>query len=172
MIDAGWPDTLPQMLQLLRQNDIFINDIDYLIITHFHPDHSGLTQNLKDYGTKLILHECQVSYVNKINSFFKKNPKEHFKDIVTGDNIVVSSSESRSFLKEIGIDGEIIQTPGHSDDSISLVVDDCCAFTGDLADLSLLEEFHDPVMNESWERIKKYNVKMIYPGHRNPYPVE
>lgn len=39
--------------------------------------------------------------------FFKRNPEFYFKDIVTGNNIVVSSAESRRFLKDMGIDGEI-----------------------------------------------------------------
>lgn len=42
MIDAGWPDTMPQFLKLLKQKDIHINNIKYFIVTHFHPDHAGL----------------------------------------------------------------------------------------------------------------------------------
>lgn len=171
MIDAGWPDTLPQLLQLLNQYDIYINDIDYLIITHFHPDHAGLTQNLKDYGVKLILHECQVPYVHKLNNFFKKNPKANFKDIVTNSNLIISSFESRSFLKSIGIEGELIHTPGHSDDSISLVIDECCAFTGDLPQLSLMDAYDDEIMKNSWKLILEHNVKTIYPAHGDPYSI-
>lgn len=55
--------------------------------------------------------------------------------------MVVSSVESRIFLENEGISGEIIQTPGHSDDSISLVIDECCAFTGDLPGLLLMEAY-------------------------------
>lgn len=35
----------------------------------------------------------------------------------------------------MGISGEIVPTPGHSDDSISVVLDDGSAFTGDLPPL-------------------------------------
>lgn len=171
MIDAGWPDTLPQLLHLLKQKDVHINDIKYLIVTHFHPDHAGLAQNLKDLGIKLILHEVQVSFVDKLNGFFRRNSKAKFKDIDKENNIVISSAESSEFLKNIGIDGEIIQTPGHSDDSISLIIDKCCAFTGDLPSLSLLEGYNDQILNDSWKMIQNYNVKMIYPAHGNPYNI-
>jgi glyoxylase-like metal-dependent hydrolase (beta-lactamase superfamily II) len=169
MIDTGWPDTFSQLLQLLNQNNISVNEINYLIITHFHPGHAGLTQNLKDLGINLILHEAQVPYYSKLNLVFKKNPKANFKDITSSNNIILTDLDSRNFLSSIGIDGELITTPGHSDDSISLIVDDCCAFTGDLPTLSTLDNDYDFEIDDSWDMIKKHNVKMIYPGHGEPF---
>lgn len=171
MIDTGWPDTFAQLLQLLNQNNICVNEINYLAVTHFHPDHAGLAQNLKDLGTTLLLHEYQVPYLNKLNLFFKKNPKANFKDITAGSNLVMSESQSRDFLKTIGLSGELISTPGHSDDSISLILDDCCAFVGDLPNLNLSEAYDDIVIDDSWDIIKRYNVKTIYPGHGAPYEI-
>lgn len=169
MIDTGWPDTFSQLLQLLNQNDISVNEIDYLIITHFHPDHAGLTQLLKDLGTNLILHEVQIPYTNKLNLFYKKNPQANFRDITPSNNIILSDADSRSFFKSIGIEGELVTTPGYSDDSISLVIDNECAFIGDLPSLSLTEAYHDIVVDDSWDMIKRHNIKMIYPGHGEPY---
>jgi glyoxylase-like metal-dependent hydrolase (beta-lactamase superfamily II) len=169
MVDAGWPDTLSQFFKLLKQNDVHIGDIKYLIITHFHPDHAGLAQDLKELGTKLILHEIQVPFVNKLNSFFKKNPSFKAKDIIEGNNIILSSSESKKFLKSVGIDGEIILTPGHTDDSISLIIDKCCAFTGDLPEFSFIEAYNDQTMKDSWKLLQAYNVKKIYPAHGDTY---
>jgi glyoxylase-like metal-dependent hydrolase (beta-lactamase superfamily II) len=171
MVDAGWPDTFSQLLQLLNQNDISVNEINYLIVTHFHPDHAGLTQNLKDLGTNLVLHEVQVPYINKLNLMYKKNPKANFKDIMTNNNIVLTDADNRSFLKSIGINGELITTPGHSDDSVSLIIDDCCAFTGDLPALSLAEAYDDFVIDDSWDMIQRHPVRKIYPGHGEPYEI-
>jgi glyoxylase-like metal-dependent hydrolase (beta-lactamase superfamily II) len=169
MIDAGWPDTLPQLLQLFKQNGVMINDIKYLLVTHFHPDHAGLAQNLKDFGVKLIVHESQIDYIDKLNEFFHRKFKSNYKDISTRDNIIMSSEESRSLLKELNMDGEIVETPGHSDDSVSLIVDGYCAFTGDLPEFSLIEAYNDEILKESWKLIKDYNVKRIYPAHGQPY---
>jgi len=168
MIDTDMPDTLPQLLRLLKQQEVQTSDIKYLIVTHFHPDHAGLAQNLKDFGINLVLHVSQVPYVDKLNRFFKKNPNYNYKDI-TEDNIVVSSAESRRLLKDVGIDGEIIQTPGHSEDSISLIIDEGCAFTGDLPQFSYMEAFDDPTMKGSWKLIQDNQIKNIYPAHGNPY---
>jgi glyoxylase-like metal-dependent hydrolase (beta-lactamase superfamily II) len=169
MVDAGWPDTLYQLLHLLKQKDVPASDIKYLIVTHFHPDHAGLVQNFKDFGTNLILHESQVPFVDKLNQFFGRNPKANFKDIVIGNNLVLSSSETRRFLKSVGIDGEVIHTPGHSDDSISVIIDGCCAFTGDLPALSLMEAYNDQTLKDGWKLIQDYHVKKIYPAHGDSY---
>lgn len=169
MIDAGWPDTLPQLLHLLKQKDIHVSDIKYLVVTHFHPDHAGLVQNLKELKIKLILHEGQVPFVDELNIFFRENPKANFKNIVSGDNIVVTGSESRNLLRSIGINGEILKTPGHSDDSVSIIIDGCCAFTGDLPALSLIEAYGSQALKDSWALVKGFNVREIYPAHGKPY---
>lgn len=169
MVDSGWPDTFAQLLQMLNQNNISVNEVNYLVVTHFHPDHAGLVQNLKDLGTTLLLHQYQVPFINKLNLLFKKNPKANFKDITSTNNVVMSEAESREFLHSIGIEGEIISTPGHSDDSVSLVFDQNCAFIGDLPSINLLEAYNDMVLDDSWEIIKRYKVKTIYPGHGDAY---
>lgn len=176
IIDTDLPGTLYRLMNLIKQNNIEIADIKYLIITHFHPDHAGITQDLKDLGVKLILHDCQVSYINYINNFFKNNRKRNsrwlsFIDIIPEDNIVLSSKKSRDFLKSIGIEGEIIRTPGHTDDSISLIIDSYCAFTGDLPEFSLMEAFNNQIIKDSWELIRNYNVEKIYPAHGYPYTI-
>jgi glyoxylase-like metal-dependent hydrolase (beta-lactamase superfamily II) len=169
MVDTGMPDTFSQLLHQLSQNNISVNEINYLVVTHFHPDHAGLVQMLKDLGTNLILHEYQVPYVNKLNLFFKKNPKANYRDITSSNHIVVTEEGSKEFLKSIGIDGILLSTPGHSDDSVSLVINDCCAFVGDLPAPHLAEAFDDIVIEDSWDMIRQHHIHTVYPGHSEPY---
>ena len=171
MIDTDFPGTLYRLMNLLNQHNIKISDIKYLIVTHFHPDHAGIAQDLKNLGIRLILHECQVAFVDNLNNFYKKNIQFNFTDILPEGNIVISSKESRDFLKSMGIEGEIIQTPGHTDDSISLIIDGCCAFTGDLPEFSLMEAYNDQTIKNSWKLIKDYKITKIFPGHGNPYTI-
>lgn len=172
LIDTGSPDTFSQLLQLLYQNEISVNEINYLLVTHFHPDHAGLTQTLRDLGTNLIVHENQIPYMHKLNTFFKKNPKANFKDIIPNNVIVLSDSNSRSFLESLDIHGNLIPTPGHSDDSVSLVIDDECAFTGDLPSFHLKDAYNDLVIEDSWNMILNYNIKTIYPSHGEIYELD
>jgi hypothetical protein len=43
-------------------------------------------------------------------------PQDHFTDIALEGNTVIVAGESRALLERVGIGGEILQTPGHSDD--------------------------------------------------------
>ena len=59
LIDCGWPGTLPQFTKVLQRKGIALSEIKYLLVTHFHPDHAGLVQELKNHAAKLILPACQ-----------------------------------------------------------------------------------------------------------------
>lgn len=167
MIDTGWPGTLPKYLNLMKQKGIDIKEVKYLIATHFHPDHAGLIQDLKELGACLILHDCQV----ELKEFFKRKPQYKFKDI-DPENSLVSSQESRLLLKKIGIEGELVSTPGHSKDSVSLVIDEYCAFTGDLPRALFADVESNPDIEKSWMKIQHYKVKTIYPGHGHSFNYE
>lgn len=172
MIDTGLPDTFSSLLQLLNQQSIQINEINYLLITHFHPDHAGLTQNLCDLGITLVIHEEQYPYMSKLNLFYKKNRKANYKDIIPSQALILTDESSARFFEEIGIHGELITTPGHSDDSVSLVLPNECAFTGDLPSFYLKEAYNDFIIEDSWDMLLQYQPKIIYPSHADPYNVE
>jgi glyoxylase-like metal-dependent hydrolase (beta-lactamase superfamily II) len=76
----------------------------------------------------------------------------------------VKFEDSRKFLAGMGIAGEILPTPGHSADSISLLLDEGFAFTGDLPPLFMVVE-DDQVTRASWGRIYQHKVTRIFPAH-------
>lgn len=171
MIDTGWPDTFSQVLQLLNQHNIAVNEINYLIITHYHPAHAGLTQNLKELGIHLLLHEAQSAHFTRLNLFYKRNPQANFRDITMNNSITLTKANSKGFFASIGIEGELISTPVHSDDSISFIIDNHCAFTGDLPSLSSPEAAYDITVKENWDRIRQYHADTVYPGHGDSYHI-
>lgn len=79
--------------------------------------------------------------------------------------LTLSCEESRSFLKKMNIDGEIIHTPGHSDDSISIILDAGIAIVGDLYTLDTITAYNDDILNGSWNKILSRNIKKVYYGH-------
>jgi glyoxylase-like metal-dependent hydrolase (beta-lactamase superfamily II) len=79
--------------------------------------------------------------------------------------VVISFAESRARLAAIGLAGEIVPTIGHSDDSVTLVLDEGVAFTGDLTPLSLAEAQNAEALEASWQRLRDLGVTTIYPGH-------
>ncbi len=163
LIDSGWPGTLPKLSAELKRKGIPLNEIKYLLVTHFHPDHAGLTQELRNLGAKLILLESQIGFIAPLSELFKSKDLPYV-EILQDDKFPLKFSESRGFLATLGVDGEIISTPGHSDDSISLILDEGFAFTGDLQPRFMLPE-DDGVSKESWDRIQRHKITRIFPGH-------
>src|SRR5215216_2335709 len=162
LIDVGFPGTLPKLRHALKRTGIALSDISYLLATHYHPDHAGLVQEVKRQGIKLIVLEHQLTAIPALKQHMK--PSQHYLDITLNDNITINSDESRAFLRRIGIDGQIIATPGHSDDSITLILDAGIAFTGDLPPAYMS---NDPTnaTQHSWEALHSHHVTAVYPGH-------
>lgn len=163
LVDCGWPGTFPQFSAELARKNASVQDLKYLLVTHFHPDHAGMTQELKNLGVKHILMDLQVDFISQMTEFFKR--KNHpYVQITTNDSINLKLSESQKFLAEIGLAGEIIHTPGHSSDSVTLILDEDFAFTGDLRPIFALPE-DDIISRASWDTIREHKIKTIFPGH-------
>ena len=169
LIDVGWPNTLPKLLATLKRKGIPLQAIGYLLATHYHPDHAGLAQELKAKGMRLIVPEQQVAAIPILKTYMK--PINRYVEITLHDNLVMPVSESRAFLKRIGIAGEIIATPGHSNDSMSLVLDEGAAFTGDLPPPGLGDVSADDSVRRSWKALQALRVTTIYPGHGPARPI-
>jgi ribonuclease/clavin/mitogillin len=163
LVDLGWPGTMGQMLANLRRMDVPLDEIRYGLATHYHIDHAGLAQELKQAGVPLLVLDAQVSAIPIMKTWTK--PHDNYVDITTHDNVVISFAESRSVLERIGILGEIVHTPGHSDDSVSLLLDDGSAFTGDLTHPALVGESDAAVVSASWRLLQERGAVRVYPAH-------
>jgi ribonuclease/clavin/mitogillin len=99
-------------------------------------------------------------------------PQDNYTDITPDGNIVISCAESRSLLEQIGIPGEIVHTPGHSDDCVSLLLDDGSVFTGDLTRPGFAGEEDAAVVAASWQRLRERGATRVYPGHGPAWPLD
>jgi glyoxylase-like metal-dependent hydrolase (beta-lactamase superfamily II) len=169
LVDLGWPGTLELMKANLDRMDIPIAELRYGLATHYHIDHAGLAQELKQLGVPLLVLESQVSAIPLMKRHTK--PQDRYVDIVPFDNVVIPFLESRSRLAAIGIGGEVVPTPGHSDDSVSLVLDGGGAFTGDLPPPLMAEYGAEDTLDASWRLLQSLGVTTIYPGHGPPRPL-
>jgi ribonuclease/clavin/mitogillin len=169
LVDVGWPGTLGKFLAILKRKGVAVAEIRYVLATHYHPDHAGLIQEVKNEGVRLMVMEGQREAIPGLKQWMK--PEMHYLDIDLRDNSFVSLAESRAFLSKLGIAGEIVSTPGHSDDSVTLVLDSGDAFTGDLQGESRADETAIATVKASWEKIRVLNAKRIHPGHGPSLPV-
>ncbi len=169
LIDVGWPGTLPKLLSILKRKGIPFPKIRYLLCTHYHPDHAGLAQEMKEQGVQLIVIDSQVASIPVLGRYMK--PSNHYREISLAGNINLNVDESRRFLRSMEVSGEIISMPGHSDDSVALVLDDGIAFTGDLPTPMAATEAARDQVERSWAKIRSLRVKTIYPAHGRVHPI-
>jgi endoribonuclease LACTB2 len=160
--DVGWPGSLHEYGRRLRPTGKRVQDIGHLIVSHFHPDHAGLVQELKEQGAVFVVFDFQPPFIEAMERIIEKSMKH--RRLVRTDNRILTIAESRRFLKTLGLAGEVVHTPGHTDDSISLLLDTGDVFTGDLQPESRLMETEVKSL-DSWARLRSLGAKRVHPGH-------
>ena len=168
LIDTDYAGTLPQFFKAIKTACIDISDISYMLATHYHPDHIGIVSELQKLGVTLLIVDVQHSSVHFADDIFFRDNRLNYKPIDENVAKVISCAESRSFLCSIGISGEIIYTPSHSEDSVSIILDDGNCIVGDLEPVEYLAAYdHNPRLKSDWEQIMSYHPKRILSSHAN-----
>ncbi len=164
LFDTDWAGTFGRFCKTLGELDIKAQEIRYVFISHFHPDHMGIAQEIADLGATIVIADVQKNFIHSCDSIFIKD-RSRFIPIDDSKIKTVSIKDSRGFLSEAGINGKLIHTPGHSDDSISLWLDDGSLLVGDLNPLYELEAHEGTQIAETWKDLLKLKPRHIYYGH-------
>ena len=126
------------------------------------------TGELQRLGVKLLIADVQLPFVHALDEIFARDKRLTFRAVDENAAAVISCAESREVLKAFGIDGEILHTPSHSEDSISLFLDDGSCFVGDLEPLAYLAGYEEnPALKIDWEQIMNRHPKRILYAHAN-----
>ena len=168
LVDIGRPRTIGTMKANLKRMGVPFTEIRYALPTHYHIDHAGLAGELKREGVPLLVLEVQVDAIPIMKSWTK--PWDNYVEITTDGNVTISFEGSRHLLNRIGVAGEILHTPGHSDDSVSLLLDDGSAFTGDLPPEAY--SWDNPAALESWRLLREGGATQVYPAHGPVRPID
>lgn len=177
LVDCGWPGTLPKLNHQLKRYPIELSQLKYLILTHFHPDHAGIAEEVRRSGSVVILEEKQLLSARHAKEQYLKNGKPKagmppYLELNPNKATIVSSAKSKVFFSQLDLQAEFIHTPGHSDDSVTLAVYPEGCFTGDLHLPSQVGPDLLDVVNESWQKIRQTGLTKIYPGHGPSFELE
>ena len=203
LIDTGYDKDYNSFLTGLRKHNIDVTNINYLLLTHHHDDHSGFVNKLlKETDLTIICHKLakelletgknnmsngggyinkRIYYLSRIYKLFNQDWNFTFPPVNLREKDILVKGDNNTLLKELGINAKIIYTPGHTIDSISVILDNEIIFCGDAAMswplwagikyctifITDVEQFY-----KSWEKIIKSGVKMVYPAHGNPFSIE
>jgi hydroxyacylglutathione hydrolase len=140
LVDTGMKGSFKKLMRLLTQNDCSVETLDYIFITHAHWDHCGNAAALKKMNPaiKIIMQQADLSYAQmgknaaikpfgwlaKLLAPFANKPFDAFTaDVIFNDTLL---------LKNLGINGYALHTPGHTQGSASLIMANGNAIVGDL----------------------------------------
>ena len=165
LFDTGWAGTLPAFYHAIGEAGEKVQDISYIMISHYHPDHMGIAQEISGSGPVICAADIQKEFIHSSDRIFAKDKKTAFVPVKDEDVRFFTIGESRVFLKEMGIDGAVYPTPGHSDDSISLLLDSGDLFVGDLNPLYELELHRGTMIEDSWNMLLSKKPRKVYYGH-------
>ena len=165
LLDTDYAGTLPAFYRAIKQAGVKVSSISYVLATHYHPDHMGLIPELMKQGVKLLLVDTQKDSVHFSDYIFARDGLP-FEPIDEMKATVINCTESREFLEDVGISGEIISIPSHSPDSVSLVLDSGECFVGDLQPREYGDEENDAV-KEDWTRVMRFQPRRVYYSHAN-----
>ncbi len=195
VIDTGYPNGFNSFKKKMNSVGITPKDIKFIFLTHAHNDHAGyLNELLTITNASLVLHRDAVIRLKagrnlligrspsrqaqmflKMMSLLGKSGHK-FPRLDMPDRYIIAGSKSLH-LHDLGIPGTILMLPGHTSDSIGLILDNGYMFCGDAAMNGFLSKSRHPVCIEneqdflnSWEVILKNKPVKIFPGHGKPIP--
>ncbi|MGX7351396.1 beta-lactamase [Enterococcus canis] len=164
-IDASWPCHLYDYLREMKRTGLEPKKIRYLLVTHFHMDHAGLVEELKNLGTEFLVLADQVPFIQPMEEQIARSGTcPGYQPIDLETSKIFSLQDLNDFLLDQGIPAQVIPTKGHSEDSISIVFKDGTAFVGDLYKKEWLTT-EDYAGQASWQALAAAKATKIYHAH-------
>lgn len=167
LLDTDYAGTLQMFYKEIKKNGISLKDITYILATHYHPDHMGLVGELVSMGVKFLVMDTQLSNLHFSDGIFSRDKTLRILPSVPEDKAeVIACKDSRAFLAALGIDGEIVSTPSHSEDSITLVLDSGDCFVGDLEPMEFMDGYEaNNALQSDWKKVMSFSPSVIHYGH-------
>lgn len=167
-----------------RLESIGIEHIDYLILTHTHFDHAANAARIKEkYKAQVIVHRDETEYLitgknilpsgtNSITKFMIRTLAKKFESFATYRPCNFDITFDNVYdLSHLGFKAHLMHTPGHTQGSISLIIDDEVALVGDTMFGVFWWTVFPPFASDhirmlnSWEELLKTKCRLFIPSH-------
>jgi glyoxylase-like metal-dependent hydrolase (beta-lactamase superfamily II) len=189
LVDAGMPGKERSFDRQLKRLKVDPKEISLVVITHGHFDHIGIAGHIREHtGALLAIHESDRPMLEE-GRFTLPQGTSPWGRLARKLMLPLTGSmanklqpvkadillDNQNFsLKEYGLDGQVIYTPGHTMGSVSLLLDNGKAFVGCLAHNRLpftldprypIFADYPELLPHSWAKVMENGGKQFYPGH-------
>jgi hydroxyacylglutathione hydrolase len=121
LVDSGVAGAERQIFDYLTANGRQAKDLQLLILTHAHPDHIGAAAPIRRLtGCRVAAHPAARPWIEDTARQAAERPVPGFHALVAGSTRVDQLLADGERLEVDGLTLEVLHTPGHSPDSISL----------------------------------------------------
>jgi glyoxylase-like metal-dependent hydrolase (beta-lactamase superfamily II) len=185
LIDTGMTNARSQLTSAMEHFCAQPMDLKLILLTHGDFDHTGNARYMREkFQSRIAMHAGDAGMLENGDMFWNRKLNNRLlkklmpvfirfgeKDQCSPD-LLLEDGES---LVEFGLDARVLNTPGHSSGSICILTNNGDLFCGDLftssaGKPSLNSMMYDkPAGDTSYERLKTFSIKMVYPGHGEPF---
>ncbi|HPG34444.1 MAG TPA: MBL fold metallo-hydrolase [Lentimicrobium sp.] len=185
LVDTGMDFMRRKLIR--RLDEMKIENLQYLILTHTHFDHAANASAIKDkFNPKVIVHDSEAAFLLSGDSPLPAGTNTFTRQLIkTFSNPVRKMARYKPCPVDIhvheevdlsvcGIDARVIHTPGHSPGSVSILIDNEIALVGDTLIGVLPNKCFPPFADnveeliKSWRKLIKFKCTLLLPSHGTP----
>jgi hydroxyacylglutathione hydrolase len=197
LIDTGVATKRAALEQELTRAGCQPGNLKLIILTHGDSDHADNCAYLRDkYGAKIAMHKSDAGMVEHGDMKWGRKPKpDKFALLFRIMSSFVKPGKFDMFkpdltitegfdLSQYGFDAQVLHIPGHSKGSLGILTTDGdpstgsgqVLYCGDLVynfvrpSAAFIDDLAD--WNASIEKLKRFKINMVYPGHGKAFPMD